>query len=102
MDRLFRTLGPSVSGPPPVVVKLLTVELVAVVAFLVLGTSLSDVLKSAGLPIALMLALLNPTVQEPGRASPTQACRVVKEIIIEDLYGRAKNGRATGLLSWHE
>jgi hypothetical protein len=67
MSRLSRKPSFRSPGPPPVVVGLLAVELVAVVAFLVLGTSLSDVLKSAGLPIALTLAFLTPTVQELGR-----------------------------------
>jgi hypothetical protein len=67
MSRLSRKLSFRSPGPPPVVVGLLAVELAAVVAFLVLGTSLSDVLKSAGLPIALTVAFLNPTVQELGR-----------------------------------
>lgn len=55
MSRLSRKLGLRSPGPPPVVVGLLAVELVAVVVFLVLGTSLGAVLKSAGLPIALTL-----------------------------------------------
>ena len=67
MRRLAHTFDLRSIRPPLVVVVLLTVEIAAVVALLLLGSSFGDVLKWAGIPVALTLAFLNPTVQELGR-----------------------------------
>jgi hypothetical protein len=67
MGRLFRKLRTRSAGPPPAVVGLLALELIAATVFILLGASLGDVLKSAGPLVALTLALLNPTVQDLGR-----------------------------------
>jgi hypothetical protein len=60
----------SPSGPPPAVVALFVIELIVVVVLLTAGVAAGDLLKSAGPAIALMLAFLNPTVQELGRRKP--------------------------------
>jgi hypothetical protein len=58
------------SGPPPAVLGLLIVEVVAAVVLLAIGVGWKQILVSAGPLVALTLALLNPTVQEFGRARP--------------------------------
>ncbi len=67
MLRLLHKPDHRSSGPPPAVVGLLIVEMVAVVVLFAAGVSVSDILRWGGLPTALTLAFLNPTVQEFGR-----------------------------------
>src|SRR4051794_18170451 len=61
---------PDASGPPPFVVGLLVVELVAVVVLLIVGVGVPDLIKLGAPVITLTLALLSPTIQELGRRKP--------------------------------
>lgn len=57
-------------SPPPAVLALLVVELVAMVGLLAVGVPWLSLLAYGGPAIAFTLALLNPTVQELGRRQP--------------------------------
>lgn len=63
------------SGPPPLIVALLAIELLVVAVLLKSGVGAGDLLKSAGPAITLTIAFLNPTVQELGRRKPKLTVR---------------------------
>jgi hypothetical protein len=93
MSHLFHKPGPRSSGPPPIVLVLLAIELIAAGVAFLLGASLSDVLGSGGLLAALTLALLNPTFQELGR-------RQAKLSVVAEEANRDALITASALVPW--
>jgi hypothetical protein len=70
LRRLYRKLDRQSPGPPPVVLALLGVELLALVVLVLVGTSLSYIALALGPVTAVTMAFLNPIVQEWGRPQP--------------------------------
>jgi hypothetical protein len=67
MSRRSRKPDHRSAGPPPLVLALLSVEVMAVIVLLLVGVALSDVALAVAPVTAVTMAFLNPTVQELGR-----------------------------------
>lgn len=70
MRRLSRKRSRQGLGPPPVVLALLALEMIAVIVLFVVGISLSVVAIALGPVTAVTMAFLSPWFQELGRRQP--------------------------------